>query len=144
MHNFSSYELLHKEMKALSYGLDHHIPSKINTTQLQTEFEHFYQNLLRNMTHIQDDDLTKMRTKVLSTFQKYNKVKVPYKHLEIVQNLNNNSNIVLLKQDKGRRIVILDKTKYTEKCLLILTSQQFQKCKKDPTTQLERKIQNTL
>ena len=30
VHNFSSYNLLQVEINVLSYGLDHHIASKIN------------------------------------------------------------------------------------------------------------------
>jgi len=38
----------------------------------------------------------------------------------VVRNLSNNNDIVLLKENKGRGIVILDKNKYTEKCLAIV------------------------
>jgi len=50
----------------------------------------------------------------------------------------------LLKQDKGRGIVILDKNKYTAKCLNLLQSDQFVKLKKDPTKTIETKIQKAV
>jgi len=54
--NLSSYQLTEKEKKALSFGLDHHIPSKKNKMAIQTEFERFYQSLLRNVNHIPDHE----------------------------------------------------------------------------------------
>lgn len=48
-----------------------------------------------------------------------------------------------MKQDKGRGVVILNKDKYTEKCLTFVNSNQFQKCDKDSTHTIERKIQDT-
>ena len=50
----------------------------------------------------------------------------------------------IIKQDKGRGVVILDKKDYIEKCINILDSKQFKKLKKDPTKTLENKMQRTL
>ena len=51
------------------------------------------------------------------------------------------NNIVIMKQDKGRRVVIMDKSKYTEKALTILLTKLFQKLKLDPTKSTEEKVQ---
>ena len=40
--NFSSYKLSTDEYTALSYGLDHHIPTRLNINRIHTEFEKFY------------------------------------------------------------------------------------------------------
>ena len=45
VYNFSSYAFS-DECKALSYGLDHHIPTPCNYNPVETEFELFYQNIL--------------------------------------------------------------------------------------------------
>ena len=45
IHNYSSYILNHEEKEALSYSLDTHIPSSLNTNQVKTEFEGFYQQV---------------------------------------------------------------------------------------------------
>ena len=58
----------------------------------------------------------------LRAFQNYNKIKAPYQYQDIVKKLSRNKDIYLLKQDKGRGIVILDRPKYLEKCLEILDS----------------------
>ena len=47
----------------------------------------------------------------------------------------------VLKQDKERSAVIMDSSKYTEKCLGILENDQFAKINDDQTKRLESKIQ---
>ena len=60
-----------------------------------------------------------------------------------MKRLSNNKDIVILKHDKGR-VVILNRSKYIEKCLLIVDSSQFLQVDKDPTVSIESKIQRTL
>ena len=45
------------------------------------------------------------------TCGKYSEIKVPEKHRERIRNLSNNQNIVIMKQDKGRGAVIMDRKK---------------------------------
>ena len=52
--------------------------------------------------------------------------------------------IVIMKQDKGRGIVVLNRWKHTEKCLAILNTEQFRKLYSDPTKSTERKMQRVL
>ena len=40
---------------------------------------------------------------------------MPYEYRRIVENLSKNDSIVILKQDKGRDVFIMDKHKYTGK-----------------------------
>ena len=58
VHNFSSYVLSNEEYNVLSFGLDHHIPTKSKDVAIEVEFEQFYQGLLKNLTHIPDNELT--------------------------------------------------------------------------------------
>ena len=51
---------------------------------------------------------------------------------------------MILKQDKGRGVVILDTTKYTEKCMTLLNTERFKRLLTDPTAATERKIKNVL
>ena len=67
LHNFSSYQLSNDELTALSYGLDHHIPSKINRNRIYTEFEQFYQSVLKDKSHVPDEDLSHLKTKLRNT-----------------------------------------------------------------------------
>ena len=52
--------------------------------------------------------------------------------------------LVILKQDKGKGVVLLDKTVYIDKCLSILNTQQFQQLDVSPTAANEYKIQRPL
>ena len=61
VHNFSSYALSHEELNALSYGLDHHIPTKANRNAVSTEFEHFFQNLLKDISNIPESELAHVK-----------------------------------------------------------------------------------
>ena len=137
VHNFSSYILSYKEYTALSFGLDHHIPTKSKDVATEVEFEQFYQGLLRNLTHIPDNALTSLKTKLKSTCEKYSKIHVPYKYKKVIYNLSKNENIVILKQDKGRAVVILDRAKYTEKCMALLNTERFKRLTSDPTAAAE-------
>ena len=59
-------------------------------------------------------------------------------------NLSKNKDICLLKQDKGRGIVIMDRTKYNDKCLNILQTDKFTELPADPTTKFEKRVQTFL
>ena len=50
----------------------------------------------------------------------------------------------MLKQDKGRGVVILDKNIYVNKCLSLLDTNQFMKLDQNPTISSESKIQHML
>ena len=78
---------------------------------------------MRKLTHIPDNELTSLKTKLSSTCEKYSQINVPYKYKKVIDNLSKNKNIVILKQDKGRGVVILDTTKYTEKCMALLNTE---------------------
>ena len=82
--------------------------------------------------------------KLRHTCEKYSDIKVPYKYQRTIDTLRQNNSIVVLKQDKGIRVVILGKNIYVEKCLSILDTNQFMKLDKNPTSSYESKIQRIL
>ena len=102
VHTLSSHALTEEAMTALAYGLDHHIPTNINKNAIFTEFEQFFQNLLRDISHIPENELSRIKTKLRNTCEKYCNVKVPYKYRDIVSKLSKREDIVILKQDKDR------------------------------------------
>ena len=144
IHNYSKYILSMEEKHALSYTLDTHIPTKIDDNQIKTEFENFYQNVLRQTNNLNQNQLDEVKSKLRRTCENYSKTNVPYRYKEVIDNLSRNKNITLLQQDKGRGVVILDRTTYVEKCLNILHTDQFRKLEKDPTKTLENKVQKAL
>ena len=55
-----------------------------------------------------------------------------------------NKELVILKQDKRRGIVLLDRLKYTKRYFSIINSKQLKKFGDNPTTSSESKIQRTI
>ena len=76
--------------------------------------------------------------------QNYLKFKVPYKHQKTIDKLSRNTDIIILRRDKGWGLTILHRKDYIQKCVSILNTRQFQKLDNNPTKSLERKIQRTL
>ena len=79
VHNCSSYNLSIEEEKAQSFGLDQHIPTTLNRSNLHTELEYFYKNITNDISHLSEDDVIKLKTKLRQTCEKYSDIKVPYK-----------------------------------------------------------------
>ena len=144
VHNFSSYSLSQAEINALSFGLDQHIPTNINRNSIQTKFESFYQRLVIDMPNIPENELQQAQTKLRNTCERYCNIKVSYKQRQIIKSLSQKEGITIMKADKGRGVVIMNKSKYLEKCLTLLTSEQFARLNEDPTKTNERKAQRML
>ena len=62
----------------------------------------------------------------------------------VIKTLAKNKNIVIMKQDKGSGVVIMDKSKYIEKFLQHLDTPNFTKLSTDITKSIESKVQRTL
>ena len=93
---------------------------------------------------IPENYLSSLKTKLRNACGKYSKLHVPYKYKKIIDQLSRNKDLWILKQDKGRGVVLMDRTKYTNKCLKILETNQFTKLNHDPTKSVEGKIQRFL
>ena len=97
VHNFSSYQLSSKQEKAKLFGLDEHIPSVCNQNKLFKEFEMFYQDIFKCISHLNNATITRLKTKLWHTCDKYNQIKVPYKYHNVISNLHRNNQLVILK-----------------------------------------------
>ena len=75
---------------------------------------------------------------------KYHNSKTANKYKKVIDRLSKNNNIIIIKQDKGRGVVILYRTKYIDKCLPMVGTKQFSKLDYGPTSKLESKVQRTL
>ena len=115
MDNFLSHTLSNVELVALSYGLDHQIPIRNNRNNIATEFGHFYQNLLIYISHIPEVQIRQGKTKLRDASKKYCRMKIPYQDRKTIENLSKRNDVIILKQDKGRGVVLMEKNKYTEK-----------------------------
>ena len=140
----SFYTLSEEEYNALAFGLDHHIPTKTKRNVIETEFELYLQSISRYANEIPDSKISCLKTKLRNICNKYNRIHVPYKHSKFVETLSNNKNIMLLRQDKGRGIVVINRMKYTEKCLNLLNTDSFVKLNYDPIKTIEGKIERSL
>ena len=103
-----SYELSDEEYTALSFGLDHNIPSKTDANLMYTEFETYYQSIIHKRTNLPETEISHLKTKLKSACEKYNTIKIPYKERELINRLSKNPRIIVLRQDRGRGIVIMD------------------------------------
>ena len=84
------------------------------------------------ISHIPDEQLAVLKTRIRNTCHKYNRINVPYRYREIIRNLTNNEKIKVLKKDKDRQVVIMDSSQYMNKCLNKLNNDNFLKLTDDP------------
>ena len=84
------------------------------------------------ISHIPDDQLAVLKTRIRNTCHKYNRINVSYRYREIIRNLTNNEKIKVLKKDKDRQVVIMDSSQYMNKCLNKLNNDNFLKLTDDP------------
>ena len=65
--------------------------------------------------YLLEDDITKLKTKVHYTCEKYSDAKIPHKYPRTTDTFRRNNNTVMLEQGKGRGVVLLDKKIYIKK-----------------------------
>ena len=99
---------------------------------------------MRKVSSLPEHDIDKIKTKLQSVCEKYHNVKTPYKHQANINNLSKSKETVILKQEKGRGTIILNRSKYIEKYLSLLDCNQFRELYYDTTDSVERKVQKTL
>ena len=133
-----------EEYHILSFGLDHHIPATLNENEIKTEFETFFYGLNKQLKHLSSDERDELKTNLRRSCENYYKVKNKSKYQVTIEKLAKEKNIRILNQDKGRGVVILDKTKYIEKCMSLLNTDQFEKMTTDNTKEVEERVQKTL
>ena len=100
--------------------------------------------LLNDISHIPEVQLRQVKTKLRDACEKYCRMKTPFKHRKTIEKLSKRDDVIVLKQDKGRGVVLMDMNKYTKKCMLLLNTKQFTKLAYDPTKRTEGKIQRML
>ena len=144
IHNFSTYNLSDDEIRVLSKTLDHYVPCSSKGKRTQVEFERFYGEILSHTTHLEERQKLALKTSFLSMFRDYSKVKVNSDNKRIIEGLYKNDKIVVLRQDKGRGVVIMNKSDYVKKCELFLEGPEFKVLSTDPTSTFQTSVQNKL
>ena len=73
------------------------------------------------MNDIPDNKIIHLKTKLRNICDRYNRIRIPYKFWKIVEKLSKNNSSMILKQDNGRRVVVIDRKTYTENVLIYFT-----------------------
>ena len=95
---------------------------------------------MKVISNIPKLELSKIKNKLKNTCKKYSKAKFLINIKKTVLELSKNENIVFLKEGKGRGVVKMDKHKYMEKCMSLLTTTDFKQVDSDTTNTLESKV----
>ena len=120
--------LTEEEKDILSLGLDFGLkPSKINFFRYFLDFERLC-GILKNCSKYGNDSLNVILNRVSvianNSYKDFCRNKVPDpindRRVEVLKNLKDDDNIVITRPDKGKGVVIMDKTDYTEKMKSIL------------------------
>ena len=106
----------------------------INFVEQPLSFSHFKGSIIP----------TRIYKIIRRIYENYVKIRIPYKYKTVIQNLSQNKNSVLLSQDKGKRRVKLDRTKWIEKCMNSINTDQFRGLENNPTKRTETQLQNLL
>ena len=144
VYNMWSYNLTEDEYNALVFGLDHHIPPRTNKNITDTEFEVYFQSINCYVNEIPDNKISHLKKKLRNICDRYNHIRVLYKFQKIVKQLSRKKSIMVLKQDKGRDIVVIDRKKYTEKSISLLHIDSFIQLDHDPTKTTKGKSQRSV
>ena len=75
--NFSSYTLTAEERYILSFGLDHHIESKMTPNKVKTEFEAMYHHLDKQFEDLPTHEKDALKSKIRRTCENY--INIPSK-----------------------------------------------------------------
>ena len=119
----------------------------MDVRRIEVEFEKLYQTITPYTTHLDGLQKSDMKAKFLGIFHRYSKVKTTKQTKEdddVIRNLAKNQEIAILRQDKGRGVVIMDRSVYDRKCKQFLDSEKFVKLDSDPTATFQSKMQRTL
>ena len=69
------------EKLALMSVLNHHIPNHLRSNAIKTEFKLFYQGLLKNIEHLPENIMSKIKTTLGRTCEIYSKIRKVYQSM---------------------------------------------------------------
>ena len=146
--NLSSYSLSLVEKQSLCLGLDFSVsPKRSKQTEIDAAFEDLFLNLAK-LKPSPSADLPLLKATLVSCAKKYGKSKIERSsllpvHLDALNNLKNNADIVISKPDKGSGVVIMDRKDYVEKMTKLIddpTKFQLDNTQKDTSIQTQKKL----
>lgn len=90
------------------------------------------------------EERTFLKSKFLNTYNKYSKVKISGEDKNVLEGLYKNKDILILRQDKGRGVVIMNKFDYVNKSMAFLRGDEFECLESDPTKSFQARVQRVL
>ena len=123
INNFSSYTQTSEEEYPLLFSLNQHTPTtKNNTNTIKNELESFFYHTRKHTKNTDQHQQDELKTKIRRKYENYSKLKVPYKHQKVIDKLSNNTDLIILRQDKVRDVTILVRHNYIQKCVSMLNT----------------------
>ena len=124
--NLSSYNLSIVEKQALRWGLNFCIPPKeVPRIPLEAEVENVYAQL-RDLKPVEDGDLSVLKTSLVHMSNSYRRSPIEKggllpQHIAALTALKKNSDLVIIRPDKGNGVVLLNRSDYVSKVNTILS-----------------------
>ncbi|KAM7306431.1 importin-9 [Ixodes scapularis] len=104
-------------------------------------------NIEDGILHLDPSARDRVRQKVigiLSKLPRRQQPNLPREEIAALRELRGDTNIVILPADKGNSTVVLDRDAYENKIQNLLDSSAYEKLRKDPTSQVQTKLNNIL
>ena len=146
--NLSSHKLTDNEREALQYSLSHSIvPMYINKTYISICFATICQSMTSRLIDKKDErklkaDLSYLAQIYANSFKPSAKDNKTHKALK---NLRKNSNVIFLKLDKGKGVLVVNKEDHIKGILDMLNgTSKVAKFESDPTINIEGSLQRFL
>ena len=84
-------------------------------------------NNTSHLSNLTEREKVELKIKFLDTFNRYTKIKLPQEHKMVIEELYKNPGLSILRQDKGRGVVILNRMDYVRKAEEFLNGPEFLK-----------------
>ena len=155
--NLSNVKLTDVQKDVLCRGLNFGVPPKTAnlTVEVQAEFEHCWQQLMRCQPN-SEDELRACRTTLAGLATRYAREKIDWmgypfrkEHFDAIHQLKRDKDLIITRPDKGNGVVLLQREDYILKMQNILSQQEkFVRVgpvdENDTTLQQERSLQALL
>ena len=145
--SLSSYKLTDEEVEILKYGLKHPTePKHLLKSHFLATFEQIHHSLLHDLKDKRKSGQLKARISNLGNvyWSSYKPTQNTLRKHGILKKLRTRKDTVIVRPDKGSRVVILDTDIYDQKNLEIINTANFKKLKDNPTLTRERQLERFL
>lgn len=118
--NLSSYELTLTEKQALCLGLDFAIaPRRVKQIEMDAEFESLFQQLTV-LKPLPEDQHSLLRAELVKVSKTYGNCRIDRScllpcHVDALTKLKKNTDVILLRPDKGSGVIVMDTCDYHRK-----------------------------